>query len=368
MSSGSDDPHQHRRAAIVTSSPDAILSQDLEGTITSWNLGAEQIFGWTAAEVVGKNASMLLPAELDDEAAHLIDRVSRGEPITGHQTQRLSKRGHPVDVGLTLSPIHGDDGRVAEVATIARDITEQRWLAAALDESIRTLQGALEAAERSEEQARTFLADAAHQLRQPITGVQACVEALLSDPSRPDRHRLMANMVRGTVRAGQLVAALLRMARLDQGQHVIKPAPCDVVGICTDEADRLYSLAPNLNIVLRAEQLDDPRPAIDAEALRDIVANLLDNARRYAVQQITVTIRVENGRVEVRVADDGPGLPDDLVERAFDRFVTVGSHGGSGLGLPIARGLARAHGGDLTYDGSFVLRLAAAGASLAADP
>lgn len=355
-----------RMAAIVTSSPDAILSEDVDGPITSWNVGAEQIFGWTAAEVLGGHAGMLVPADRVAEATHLIEQVRRGESVASHETQRLNKHGHPVDVGLTLSAIRDVTGRVAEVATIARDVTEQRWLASALDESVRHLQAAVEAATAAEERTRTFLADAAHQLRHPIAGVQACVEALLGDPSRPDRHRLLANMVRGTAHAGRLVTDLLRMARLDQGEHVITPTPCDVVGICTDEADRLYSLAPNLDIVLRAERLDDAHPAIDAEAVREILSNLLDNARRYATERISITVTVENGTVEIRVADDGPGLPDDLVERAFERFVTVGDHGGSGLGLPIARGLARASGGDLVHEGAFVLRLPVAASERAA--
>jgi signal transduction histidine kinase len=148
------------------------------------------------------------------------------------------------------------------------------------------------------------------------------------------------------------------MARLDQGEYAISPAPCDILGICTDEIDRLYSLVPNLDLVLHAEHLDETRPTVDAEAAREILANLLDNARRYALQRISVTLTVRNGIVEIHVADDGPGLPDDLLERAFERFVTVGDHAGSGLGLSIARGLARAHGGDLFYaDGAFVLCL-----------
>jgi len=347
-----------RLAAIVTSSPDAIISEDLCGAITSWNDGAQQLFGWAAAEVIGKHASLLVPANLADEAARLTERVRRGQAEKNYETRRLPKHGQPLDVALTISPVRDDASRVTAVATIARDITEQRWLAGALDESIRQLQAALEAAESAEERVRTFMENAAHQLRGPITGVHMSAESLLADPWQPDRQRLLANMVRGAARAGQMIASLLRAARLDQGEHVISPAPCDILGICTDEVDRLYSLAPNLDIVLRADHVDDARPAVDAETVREILANLLDNARRYAVQRIWVTITVQNAIVEIRVADDGPGLPNDLLERAFERFVTVGDHAGSGLGLPIARGLARAHGGDLFYaDGAFVLRL-----------
>lgn len=352
-----------RLAAIVAASPDAMFSEDIDGMVVWWNPGAEQTLGWAAGEILGKPAALLVPGELADEATDLTERVRRGERVVNHETRRLAQHGPPVSVALTLAPIRDTDGRVTGVATVARDITEQRWLAATLDASNRQLQAALAAAEDSEQRMRDFLADAAHQLRQPLTGVRACAESLLANPAQGDRHRLLASMVREAARAGRLVASLLRMARLDQGEHPVTPAPCDVVGICTDEADRLYSLAPHLDIVLRAERLDDPRPAIDAELVREILANLLDNARRYAVERIAITVTVADSTVELRVADDGPGLPGTLVEQAFERFVTVGDHGGSGLGLPIARGLARAHGGDLAYErDAFVLRLPAAAA------
>ena len=89
----------------------------------------------------------------------------------------------------------------------------------------------------------------------------------------------------------------------------------------------------------------------------EVLANVLDNARRHASRRIDLVVAAADHTVEIRVVDDGPGLPDPLVERAFERFVSLDGKGGSGLGLPIARGLARAHGGDLTYEGGFVLRL-----------
>lgn len=88
------------------------------------------------------------------------------------------------------------------------------------------------------------------------------------------------------------------------------------------------------------------------------MANLLDNARRHAHSRIDVVITPGRDRIELRVADDGPGVPVELTERVFGRFVSLDGLGGSGLGLPIARDLARACGGDLTYeDGGFVLHL-----------
>lgn len=353
-------------AAITRACDDAIVTESLHGTITSWNAAAERIFGWGANEVVGGASTVLAPADRADEAARLTERVRHGESTVRCETRRLRRDGDEVDVALTLVPICGDCGGVTGVTTIARELdvedglgrgaprgTASRESAATDDE----LHAALEQARRSEERARTFLANAAHQLRRPVTGMQACAEALLTGPPQHKREWLLASMVRETARAGRLIADLLRMARLDQGEP-LQPEPCDVVGVCTDEMDRLYSLAPHLDLVIRAEPIEEGWPTLDTHAIREILSNLLDNGRRYAVSQIQVGITVQAGRVEIRIADDGPGMDAETAERAFDRFMTLDEEGGSGLGLPVARGLARAHGGDLTYeDGAFLLRV-----------
>ncbi|MEJ7765952.1 MAG: HAMP domain-containing sensor histidine kinase [Acidimicrobiales bacterium] len=218
------------------------------------------------------------------------------------------------------------------------------------------LQQALAAAQEAEARSRRFLADAAHQLRNPIAGVHACGEALLHGPNPTDRDRLLGELLRETTRARRLLASLLQMARLDQGQGVT-PAECDIVGLCREEADRMWVLAPHLDVVLRVD-LAGRQPQVDAGAVREALANILDNGRRHAATSITMTVTAAEEWLEIQVADDGPGMTPEVAERAFQRFVSLDGKGGSGLGLPIALGLARAHGGNLTYDHrAFVLRL-----------
>lgn len=203
-----------------------------------------------------------------------------------------------------------------------------------------------------------FLADAAHQLRTPIARIQASTEALLGGSSPEEQDRLLADIARETARSARLVSAMLRIARLDEGEALNK-APTDVVALCCDEVDRAWTMSPTLDIVVSAGDLSGEPPRVDANAVREILANLLDNARRHAAHLVEVVVGSTGGTVEIRVVDDGPGLPDDLVERAFDRFASLDGKGGSGLGLSIARALACAHGGDLTYDAGFVLTLPA---------
>lgn len=200
------------------------------------------------------------------------------------------------------------------------------------------------------DRSRRFLADAAHQIRTPIAGIQACAETLLrgSCASDADEERLLVGILRETSRVGRLVHDLLRAARADL-QIDLDLTRCDLVAICRHEAERVQLLEPTLVVDTLAPGWDGQLPLLDAMAARDIVANLLDNARRHASSRITVAIATGNDTVEVRVVDDGPGLPDEAAETVFDHFVSLDGAGGSGLGLPIALGLARAHGGDIRY-------------------
>jgi len=115
-------------AAIVQSSDDAIIGKSLEGTITSWNPAAERLYGWSAAEAVGRPISLIVPDDRGEELAAIMDRIRRGERVRHHETVRVRRDGARVDVSLTISPVRDAAGRLVGVSKIARDITERkRW-------------------------------------------------------------------------------------------------------------------------------------------------------------------------------------------------------------------------------------------------
>ncbi len=115
-----------RLAAVVDSSADAIMSKERDGRITSWNRGAEGLYGYTASEIVGQLVSVLVPADHAGEEQAILDRVLRGEDVGRYETQRLAKDGLVIDVSITVSPICGTSGQVIGASSIHRDITEQR--------------------------------------------------------------------------------------------------------------------------------------------------------------------------------------------------------------------------------------------------
>ena len=120
-----DDAAQ-RYAAIVESSDDAILAKDVNGTIISWNRGAERLFGYTAAEAVGKSVAMLIPLDRHNEEPEILSRIRRGERIDHYETIRRRKDGSLIEISLCVSPIRNREGRVIGASKIARDITERR--------------------------------------------------------------------------------------------------------------------------------------------------------------------------------------------------------------------------------------------------
>ncbi|HVM15657.1 MAG TPA: PAS domain S-box protein [Egibacteraceae bacterium] len=353
------DEARERLAAIVDSSQDAIVSTTLDGVVLSWNRAAENLYCFSAEEMVGRSVFCMVPDDRRAELEGWLGQLARGESVPRHETQRRTKSGWPIEVAVTMSPVRDTEGSVVAASIVDRDLTESRWMATTLDASLKMLEQALADAQAAEARSRQFLADAAHQLRTPLAGIRAAAENLLIGADAADRDRLLSDLVREASRAGRLIGSLLQIARIDEGE-VLVAAPCDLLSLCADEADRLWSVAPHLEIVLRTDELPDPGPVLDEGAVREILANLLDNARRHAVSRIEVVVAQAGDNIDARVSDDGPGVPPGSEERVFQRFVSLDGKGGCGLGLAIARELARTHGGDLFYDErGFTLRLPA---------
>lgn len=215
---------------------------------------------------------------------------------------------------------------------------------------------ALRAARESEAQSRAFLATAAHQLRTPVTTLSVSVEAMVLEGLSPANERLLANVATEASRLGRLVTALLRTARLDQGETT-SARLVDVVELCEQELARVRQLSV-LEWALEAAADVPVVVEIDAEATAEALGNLLDNARRHAESRVVVRVATAPQSVTIQVVDDGPGLPSGSEQRAFDRFVTLDGCGGTGLGLSIAQDLARRQGGDLRYASkAFILTL-----------
>lgn len=245
--------------------------------------------------------------------------------------------------------------------------TEIGRVATALDDMLDDVVGAEVAARAAEERLRAFLSDAAHELRTPVAGIRAAADTLVrADLDGPEREMLAGHVVREATRASRLVDDLLLMARLDRGLELAL-APADLREIVDAEAARARLVHPGLTV--DAEIPDAAVPvSVDRDRIAQVLSNLVENAARVTGGRGRVVLGIHSSGddVEVHVSDDGPGVAAEDRQRIFDRLVRLDAaragSGGVGLGLPIARGIARAHGGDVEClpadrGAVFVLRL-----------
>lgn len=232
-----------------------------------------------------------------------------------------------------------------------RPDTELGLTAAAFDDMLDAVEGAEQDAVESADRLRAFLSDAAHELRTPLTGIQAAAEHMLrADPDRAEREHTLVALVREARRAGRLVEDMLLMARIDRGLD-LQLSEVDLREL-TQTVTEIRSLSySDATLTVTGE------PAVvraDADRIAQVIGNLVDNAldATRGTGTVTVAVSLSNEAAIIEVIDDGPGVAVADTQRIFERLVrldTARTHqrGGVGLGLPIARGIARAHRGDL---------------------
>ncbi|QUR67315.1 sensor histidine kinase [Mycobacterium spongiae] len=297
-------------------------------------------------------------------AALLLVVVSRAALRPLERLTTLAKDITTGDRGRRLQPDRADTelGRAASAFDGMLD---------ALEDSERRAQQSADAARRAESATRQFLVDAAHELRTPIAGMQVAAEQLAAsasqheaDPVARGQYRRASLLHSDARRAGRLVADMLDLSRIDAGLR-LDIRDTDLAPIADAEVHRTALLAPQVKVIrtgLSALQIQ-----ADPTRVAQIVSNLLDNARRYtpAGGAITIDLQRTEREAQVTVTDTGLGVPDAERDRIFERLVRLDAgrardHGGAGLGLPIARALARAHGGTLvclSNDGGARFRL-----------
>jgi signal transduction histidine kinase len=217
-----------------------------------------------------------------------------------------------------------------------------------------TLNGMLDRIDASRQRQRAFVSDAAHELRSPLASIRTQLEVAqrVGDLDRAACD-VLAGVLADVDRLSRLVDDLLLLARLDEGRPARRPAePVELAGLVSD----LLSRYASARVSVRADGLARVVVRGDADGLRRLVGNLVDNAVRHAREAVTVRVSTRDGCAVLAVRDDGPGVPVADRERMFDRFARRDDArsrdaGGSGLGLPIARELARVYGGDVTLSG-----------------
>jgi len=386
-------------ASITNSSADAILSLDTDGIVQSWNRGATEILGFPADRIIGRSVDAVLPPLLQPHGALALirQRLESHGYVRGGQVRCRRMDGGTVPVDMTQTVLRDEQGRVVGSSVILRDMTarvaaERAVLAVnrqleervaertrqleASGEQLRMQNDQLEAANaelsRLDALKDEFVALVSHELRAPLTNIQASVELLQMRDRRPgrsgadlqahddardeiDRLDKLEIIGQEVERLGRLVRGVLDVSRMQTGGFQLRTAPVEPGELCAAALARVdlgaravsLAIAPGLPPVLA-----------DFDRAVQVLVNLLENAAKYSPEATPIDVdvvrggAVEAGAIVFAVTDRGIGIPADEQGRIFDRFHRVARGDdrttyGHGLGLHIARGLVDAHGGRL---------------------
>ncbi|HUC27944.1 MAG TPA: PAS domain S-box protein [Candidatus Acidoferrum sp.] len=336
-------------AAIVESSHDAIVSKTLNGVITSWNKGAERLFGYEAEEAVGRNITMIIPPERHYEERTIVEQLTRGERVDHFETVRMRKDGSLLDVSLTISPMKDASGRVVGASKLARDITERKRA----EEALRRAQADLAHVSRVTTMGE-LTASLAHEVNQPIaaavTDANTCLRWLSRDHPDLDEARAAAMRI---VKDGSRAADIISRIRLLFKRGTPEREPVDVNAVVQEIIVLLHSEATRNRVFLRTELAQDlPQVMGDRVQLQQVIMNLIMNSIDAmkdvdGTRELTIkSERAENEQLLVSVSDTGVGLPPQQADQIFNAFFTTKPHG-TGMGLRISRSIVESHGGRL---------------------
>lgn len=326
-----------RLAAIVDSADEAILGKTLSGQVTSWNAGAEALYGYSADEAIGRQISFLVPPDRSDEVPEILQSIRNGERVRHLKTQRLRKDGSLVDVMLSVSPVRGADGRVIGASTIARNITKEL-------EAERKIREATELKD-------TVLHMVAHDLRSPLATINGFATLLRNRPdeyNEAERQSFLESILGAGKTILTMVEELLQASELESGNLVLEARAFDMSEVIERSIAESGLPAARIDVDIPG---DLPRALGDPARTLRIQTNLLSNALKYTPADSPVHIRVRSheGGIEVCVRDEGPGIPPDRLARMFQKFSKLADRdSGSksfGLGLYISRMLAESQGG-----------------------
>jgi len=342
--------YRTRLASIIDSSEDAIYGKDLDGTITSWNRGAERIYGYTPDEIVGKHISILAPSDRKDEIPDILARIAEGETINHFESMRVAKDGKALDVSISISPLRDAKGDIAGASAIARDITAQK-----------RAEGQLHQAQKMEAIGR-LAGGVAHDFNNILGIISACSEFLRDrvDPATGSA-QYIENIKKATERGSALTRQLLTFSRSSS----IRPRILDLNERLRDVSKLLRPLmGDDVEILIVSKS---PAAIVEADPgqLDQIMVNLAVNARDAMPKggKFILETRSEwfdedfaeqhqnmpaGKYVLLAVSDTGTGMDEKTVSRIFEPFFTTKETGkGTGLGLATVYGIVKQSAGHI---------------------
>ena len=349
-----------RLAAVADSSADAIVGVTLDGVITSWNAGAEQMTGYSREEMIGNNVSVLDPAGQAGESAAILDRVRQGERVEQIEVRLLRKDSTILDLSYTISPIRDAGNAVVGAATVARDMTERNRAEA----DRHSLEQRLLQSERLESLGQ-LAGGIAHDFNNLLAAIMNYAGFVAEETADQPAVRADAEEIRAAAERG---ARLTRQLLVFSRREATRPEPLDVNTIVAD-ISTLLSRSIGAHIELRINPAAG-LPAIEADRgqVEQVLLNLAINARDAMPNGGVITIETSLTRlsgtfadahpgtspgryVELTVSDTGTGMSADVAARIFEPFFTTKPQDqGTGLGLSTVYGIVTKAGGSISVD------------------
>lgn len=321
-----------RLAAIVASSGDAIVTKDLNGTIETWNSAAERLFGYSAAEAVGRSITLIIPPELQNEEVEILRRLRRGERIEHFDTVRLTKQGTRVFVSLTVSPVRDSSGKVIGASKVARDITDRKLAEDALKQSHDDLELQVQRRTASLRQLSSHLHHMqdderrriARELHDSVGQYLVGVKMNLAQAQQPGLEKAEAALAESS----QLLDKCLSEIRTIS--HLLHPPLLDESGLSSaakwyvEGFGKRSNIQTNLDISPRIERL--PKD-IEMALFRALQESLTNVHRHSGSAKVDVRIEFQDGQVGLVVRDYGKGVSPEKLEQ----FQVAGGLVGVGL-------------------------------------
>jgi two-component system CheB/CheR fusion protein len=329
------DEIRQQLAAIVTSSEDAIISFTVDGIVTSWNQGAQMLYGYTAKEILGRPLAVVVPVERMGELEHNLERLNREERVGSYETERIHKNGSRLRVLLSVSPIRNDKGQLVGASAISRDISQQKRTEEALRRNERLAT------------AGRLTAAIAHEIRNPLEALINLVYLARRDAAGRDEYLRLAEQEIG--RLDSIAQQALGFVRETTAPEQLDPARL------IDEVLQLYmrKLQQN-NITIDKRTQENVEILGFPGELRQLFSNLILNAMESMKDGGKLRVRVarthewsgeQRAGVRVTVADTGSGIAPLALPHIFEPFFTTKKENGTGLGLWLAYGIVQKHSG-----------------------
>jgi len=326
-------------ANIVEFSDDAIIGRDINGIISSWNKGAEKLYGYKSKETIGKHITLIFPDDKREEVPELIEKIKKGQHIENYETVRRKKDGALVSIMLTSSPINDISGKIIGASTIATDITESKKL---------------------EKQKDDFMTIASHELKTPLTTVKVfnqIIQRVVKKYKNKEVNTYLLKMDGQINKLTELIHDLLDVSKIQSGKLQFKKEKINLDNLVYEVGENIQKISKNHKIIISGKI--KRKIFADKDRIGQVLINLITNAIKYSPdgKRIIIKLIPEKTQAKIAVSDFGIGVKEEYKEKIFDRFFQVkvipGVSSGMGMGLYICSEIVKSHNGKIWVESTW---------------